>query len=508
MTTLAADHPSPAPLTHPAPTRHPATLVLAIIAGTALLRLVFAAAQGLGVDESYMVAAGRTLQTGYFDHPPAAWWLAWAAANLAGTDTPLVVRLPFILLFALSTWLMARLATRLDSPTAGLWSAAVLNAAPVFGITTGTWLLPDGPLLAALLGFAVCATEALDAEGRRAWIWWLATGLCAGLALASKYTAILTLAGLGLFLLTQPAARRWLLRPQPWVAAAVAALVFSPVLLWNAQHGWISFLFQAGRAGSGHLRPWGPLLTLAGSALFLLPWIWAGLVLCGATALRRGPGHSQSWLLLCLAAPTILVFLIVSLQSRILFHWPAPGWLFLIPLLGQAIAQRWATSRALRRASLATIGILALGMTAVIGQARVNWLASLTTTDPAVDIEGVDWTSVRADLAARGLLDGNLVVAATRWHDAGKIDYALGGAVPVICLGPDPRQYGLVAPLTAYAGRDVLILAPRTTQDQLATKYGHLFDRLETLAPATVLHAGRPAMSIPLVLGRTFRPQG
>ncbi|HEY6431394.1 MAG TPA: hypothetical protein VIZ17_05380, partial [Acetobacteraceae bacterium] len=85
--------------------------VLGLIAGTTLLRLAFAWALGLGVDESYMVAAGRSLRLGYFDHPPASWWMQWAAAHLQHTEAPIAVRLPFILAFALSTWLMYRLGT-------------------------------------------------------------------------------------------------------------------------------------------------------------------------------------------------------------------------------------------------------------------------------------------------------------------------------------------------------------------------------------------------------------
>ena len=84
----------------------PAGRVGLLIAATFLARLAFAAAFGLGVDESYMVVAGRKPQLSYFDHPPVAWWLAWAASHLAGSDSPVVVRLPFIALFALTTALM------------------------------------------------------------------------------------------------------------------------------------------------------------------------------------------------------------------------------------------------------------------------------------------------------------------------------------------------------------------------------------------------------------------
>src|SRR5215471_1239741 len=173
----------------------PAAGVAVLIVATFLARLVFAAALGLGVDESYMVAAGRKVQLSYFDHPPLAWWMAWGVAQLTGSESAVVVRLPFIALFALTTFLMYRVTAMLFDPEAGLWAAVVLNLAPVLGITAGTWVLPDGPLFAALLGAVACLIPALHSEGRAAWGWWLAAGVCGGLALCSKYSAALTLAG-------------------------------------------------------------------------------------------------------------------------------------------------------------------------------------------------------------------------------------------------------------------------------------------------------------------------
>ncbi len=483
----------------------PAGGVALLIVTTLLARLVFASALGLGVDESYMVAAGRTLQAGYFDHPPLAWWMAWAAAHAFGSESAIVVRLPFVLLFALTTWLMFRLATALYGSCAGLWAAALLNAAPVFGVTTGAWVLPDGPLVAALLGAAVCLVAALPAQGRAAWGWWGGVGLCAGLALFSKYSAVLTIAGAAVFLLTEPAGRRWLSRPHPYAAGLLALAVFSPVLVWNAGHGWASLLFQAGRAGGGRLHPFGPLSTLAGEALFILPWIWAPLMVCGALALRRGPRDPGSWLLACLALPPILAFLVVSLRSHVLFHWAAPGYLMLFPLLGDAVGRRRRDSRLVRQYLASTAALVTLGAAFVASEVRFNWLPAVAEdftlgTDP--DLGAVDWTSLRTDLGARGLLGRpGLVVAATKWHDAGKIDYALGGRSTVICLGDDPREYGLVANADDYVGDDVLIVAPRNSLAQITAKFGTSFDSIQALSTALVHHAGRPAMLLPLFLG-------
>ena len=486
--------------------RTPAGGVTALILVTLALRLVFASALGLGMDESYMVAAGRHLHLSYFDHPPLAWWMAWAAAHLLGTDAPWAVRLPFVVTFALSTWLMFRLTERLFGAHAGLWAAALMNASPVFGVTAASWVLPDGPLLAALLGAALCLTRALDAhDDAAAWRWWAGTGLCAGLALLAKYSAAFVIAGALLYLVTTGRGRAWLRRPMPWLAGLLAVAAFLPVLVWNARHHWASFAFQGGRAAGTHLRLAGPLTSLAGEALFVLPWIWLPLMICALAALRRGPAEPRGWLLVCLGLPTVALFTVVSLWTRVLFHWAAPGYLMLFPLLGLLVARVWRDSRPVRVLLAATALLVSTGVLVVASEVHYNWLPLVLGhfgPDRNPDLDAVDWTSVRADLARRGLLNRpGLVVAATRWFDAGKLDYALGGTPPVICLGNDPREYGLTAPLADYAGADALIAAPRMTLDQVAAMYGDMFDWIEPLPPVELRHAGRPAMSIPLFLG-------
>jgi 4-amino-4-deoxy-L-arabinose transferase-like glycosyltransferase len=477
--------------------------LVALIAAASLIRLAFAAILGLGIDESYMVAAGRTLQLSYFDHPPIAWWMAWGAAHLTGSESALVVRLPFIALFAVTTFLMYRLTAVLFGQRAGLSAAVALNLAPVFGISSAGWVLPDGPLLAGLLGAAVCLVAALRSEGGAAWGWWLATGLCAGLALSSKYSALLTIIGAIGYLATERVGRYWLARLHPYIAGLAALAVFSPVIAWNAEHGWVSFLFQAGRVEGG-FHPFGPIMTLAGAAAFLLPWIWAPLVVCGFQALRRGPQDAERWLMVCLAAPPLIAFTAAALRGTVLFHWAAPGYLMLLPLLGDAIARNWPTSRAVRVWLAGTAGFVLVGSSVFAAEVRFNWLPALIGDfrpgkDPSLDI--VDWTSLKDDLTERGLLDRpNLVAAALRWSDAGKLGYALAGKLPVICLGPDARQYGLLSHRDEYAGADVLIVA-RVPFDKILGQYWFLFDRIEPLAPLTVLHAGRPALQLNLFLG-------
>ena len=170
-----------------------------LLIGLALVgRIVFAGTIGLGIDESYTVATSRTLALSTYDHPPLAWWLAGGARWLFGTEAALAVRLPFILLFALTTWLMFALTRLLFGARAGLFAAVTLNLAPVLAWTSGSFVLPDGPLLAALVAGTYCLARILFAPGSPSPLWWLAAGACGGLACLAKLHGIFLFAGTAL----------------------------------------------------------------------------------------------------------------------------------------------------------------------------------------------------------------------------------------------------------------------------------------------------------------------
>lgn len=472
----------------------PSSWVGLLILGTALLRVVLATAVGLGVDESYMVAAGRELAWGYFDHPPLSWWLSAGAAKLLGTEAAVVVRLPFILLFGLTTWLMFRLTADLFGERAGLWAAVTLNMAPVLGVTTGSWVLPDGPLMAALLGFGLCLHRALE---RGAWRWWLGAGVCAGLALLSKYTAVLTFAGAVVAIATL--APRVLARSKPWAAGLVALAVFAPVVIWNAAHGWASFAFQGARAGVRKLDLAAPFVTIGGEALFLLPWIWLPLAVLWARALWRGPADRGPWLLAWLGFGPIVLFVVISAWSpRVLYHWAAPGYLFVFPLLGQWLAAQLETRpAAMRRALAGTAALLVVGLGVAAAELRLNLLA--LRGDPL--LQGLDWRPLRGALAERGLLDRPII--GPSWNDTGKLDYALGGDPPVYCLNADCRQFAFRSRTARdLLGQDLLILAPRQDEARIRATYAPLFTAIETLPPVVFALPGRPAVAVGAHVGR------
>lgn len=477
-------------------------------------RLVLAAVLGLGVDESYEVVMSRVLSPGYFDHPPLSFWIPGVIARLTHSENRVLLRAAFVLLFAGTTTLMYRLTARLYGERAGFHAALLLNLSPVFSISTGGWVLPDGPLDLAMVATALCLTIAAveDAGG---WRWWIAAGVAAGVALLSKYHGAFLLVGTLLFLASRRESRHWLRRPEPYAAALVAVAIASPMLIWNAQHQFASIRFQAGRAPAHGVHLASLAQNLAGQIGYLLPWIWLPLVWQLVRSLRAGPREGPRWLLTCLAIGPIAVFTLLSLGgSPGLPHWPAPGYLLLFPLLGASVAgyearggrERRVVRRGLAGAAIVFVALIGIAASAV----ATGWLtriapALFTRADPS--LEAMDWSDLRSALAARALLAPNEVVVATHWIEASKIGYALGPRYVVLCLSDDPRGFQFLNPPRAFNGRGVLLLV-RTGRGAKAfdvtARYQAIIQEIEPADTVPIRRAGRVEFGVAAFRGRAL----
>jgi len=484
--------------------------VLLLIGISALCRLVLAAQLGLSVDESYSVAISRRFALSYFDHPPLHVWLVGAWARLLGTEASLALRVPDIVLFAGSTWLMYRLTALVYGVAAGVWAALALNLAPVFTLNAAGGIVPDGPMVFFALLALYCFVRAMSSPPppRRALAWWFGAGAAAGLALLSKYLAIFTILSLAFCLLTcRP---RRLREGGPWLAAFLIVLLFLPVLIWNHSHEWASFAFQGGRARPAGLSLGRAAVDFAGQLLYLLPWSALALLYVLVRAMRGGPRDEATWLFVWLSAPAIMFFALAGLWTTVLPHWPAIGWLFGLPLLGSWLAAIAAQRpRLVRRIAFASaallVSVIALGVT----QARTGWLdekiPALAGADPTLDF--LDWRELKYPVARHRAQDPDLVVATVSWIDAGKVSYALGGdEVPVLCLSSDAREFGFLYDEQPWRGRTLLIIADGARKDwlQLATPR---FVRIEPLEDVQLTRAGKAALTLHTAWGYGFRPR-
>ena len=113
----------------------------------------------------------------------------------------------------------------------------------------------------------------------------------------------------------------------PWPSRSC---IFSPVVVWNAQHRWVSFFFQSTRGVEDFagIRPDWLLKNIAGQAIAILPWLWAGLVVELVDRVCAAPAQPARQFIAWLSVTPIVLFTGVaawSSTSQHHFHWATPG---------------------------------------------------------------------------------------------------------------------------------------------------------------------------------------
>jgi len=292
-------------------------IVLALVA----LRLVAAAFTPITFDEAYYWMWSKHVAGGYYDHPPMVALVIRAGTLIAG-DTELGVRLVSILLALPMSFAIYRTAEILFGGARVAASAAILLNATLLAAVGTLIVTPDAPLLiaASLLVFAL-AKVLETGRGK----WWLAVGAAAGAALLSKYTALFFGPAILIWLIVVPKLRHWLWSPWLYLGGLVALLMFSPVILWNADHHWVSFIKQMGRARIEDFRPVFIAELVPTQIAFATPLVFI-LGAMGLHALaRHQAGSVPSHVLVNVTFWTIVVYFIWhSLHARVEANWFAP----------------------------------------------------------------------------------------------------------------------------------------------------------------------------------------
>jgi len=431
----------------------PLPLLPAALAALVLLTGLRLAVSGLSPpapDEAYYWVWSRTLQPGYLDDAPmVALWIRFGTW-LAGPD-PFGIRLLGPLAAAAGSLLLAQAAADLvpESRQAGLVAAFFINATLLFGAGS-VIMTPDTPLLFFwTLGLFAIGRLVATGEGR----WWLLAGLAAGLALDSKYTGLLFLAAVGLWLLTTDFGRRWLARPEPWLGLAIAALAFTPVIAWNASHGWVSFLKQGGRVGDWH--PWDALrfeteLALGQAGLFT-PLIFFFAV-AGTWRLARAAWREKAPGPVLLSFLTLLptaIFIQHALGDRVQGNWPAvlyPSAVIAAATLGTAPWRSW-------RLPASALGF---ALTAIVYlQAVAAPIPLPSRVDPTLRQLG-GWRAFAAEIETAARHEGASFIATANYGDASELAFLQ--PIEVIGLGARWRWFRLPASGPRIAGRTGLLL--------------------------------------------------
>ena len=476
--------------------------VLVLILVSLILRLAWAASLETGQDEAYHFLYTVHPDWSYFDHPPMLMYIARCGiAVCGGWLHPLSIRLGFVLMFAGSTWLMYCWTTRFYGEKAGFYAALALNLSAYYTAAAGAFVLPDGPLLFFALLTMWCISGALITSPGRLlpWIW---VGVaCAG-AMLSKYHAIFLPLGTVAYVVVTPSARRCLLTPGPYLAAAIAFLGLVPVLIWNSHHDWASFAFQSSRALGWSFRPSGLALMLFGPMGFLFPWIWftlAGILVTRVPSIRQSTGIDR--LLLCLSLLPLLLFTAVACFRPILPHWPLMGFLSLFPMLGATWAERAERKPVVVRRWLTfmTVALVVIA-SGFLAQARLG-LVKFPFRDPCIEISG--WTSVGTELRARGLVDRpGTFLFTDRWYDSGELAFAVRNKIPVTFYRQgDARGFAFWSKPEDWLGYDGILIDSDARPD-VEAEFKPYFREIQSLPPIQMTRGTSPFRTVNVYLCR------
>jgi dolichol-phosphate mannosyltransferase len=296
------------------------------------MRLIFGATLDLMPEEAYYWDYSQHLDIGYLDHPPMVAWLIWLGTKVGG-NTEFSVRIGAILCWFIAAFFIFQLTRNLYGKTAAFIALMLFCVLPFFFVT-GLVMTPDAPLTAAWSGGLYFLERALIGERRSAW---LGVGLCVGLGMLSKYTIVLLAPPTLLLLLLDTSLRRWLWRPEPYLAVLLAGLLFSPVVYWNVLNDWASFAFQGARRleasfdFSLHILLASILLLLTPVGLAIaIQVLWRGDRFQGA---GRWLAEQRTSFIVAYTLVPLSIFIAFSLFHKVKLNWTGPLWLAVVPAI-------------------------------------------------------------------------------------------------------------------------------------------------------------------------------
>jgi 4-amino-4-deoxy-L-arabinose transferase-like glycosyltransferase len=372
------------------PERRYETTVAVIIVLLVSVRLAVAAFTPLSFDEALYWVWSKYIAGGYYDHPPVNPILIRLGTALFGT-TEFGVRVFGVLLALPASFALWRAGAILfGDERVGATAALYFNL--TLAMAVGSLLAtPDNAVVVAT-AFLLLTLVKLDETGRGAW--WLAIGVAFGVGMLSKYTTIFFAPSILLWLLLVPEQRRWLVTPWPWLSGVIALAVFSPTLMWNAQHRWTSVLYQYNRlvVHEWSLRYLGEFF--AAQIGIATPFVFV-LGAMGLVGLLRGQGGSFSARVLINAMvwPILIYFVWHTFHGRVEGNWPEP---ILVPfVIAAAVAVErikwdgvWAAIEHVSQRLAAPVG---LGIAAFIYLQGVFGIIPLGLADPTASKLGAGW---------------------------------------------------------------------------------------------------------------------
>jgi dolichol-phosphate mannosyltransferase len=452
-------------------------LAIALLALSIVVRLLCVGSVELLPEEAYYWNYAQHLDIGYLDHPPMVALLG---------NTEIGVRIGAVVCGAVASVFIYKLTRNLFGAASALTALLLMQLLP-FCFCSGFLMTPDAPLTAAWAATLFFLERALIA-GRVA-AWWGA-GISVGLGLVSKYTIAMLMPAAFVFMLIDQDARRWLRHWAPYAAALLALALFTPVIIWNARHEWISFAFQTSHRLAE--RPRFSLHKLLASALVLLTPV--GFVTIFGALRNPHEQRARRFLLVSVALPFSVYFLF-SLQHEVKLDWTGTVWIAALPALASVARGRVRAAWAATAVVLLLVYAVALDYL-VLGIPGVGYSGHMEVSPVGWRDLGRQVSALAYDVRRRSGAEP-LVVGMDRYATASELAFyapdrerAVAETSASHLFGGAGLMYEQWFPLEKLQGRTLLLIAlkPQDVQDPSLQSHA---DRLEAMQEGVLLRHGK-----------------
>lgn len=445
--------------------------VVGLIAVLTLMRMVYAGVMELRTDEAYYWTWSKESALSFLDHPPGIAWLIRFGTTVFG-DTNLGVRFGGIVAMLVTQLLLADIVRRVTRDFRAVVFAVLLPEAALYYGLLMAKVAPDTAMIPCAVAMLWALVRLVESDNPR---WWLAAGLFAGLALLSKFTAVMLAPAVVAFALVPDWRRRWLLSPYPWLAALIAVIVFLPVLIWNVQHDWASFRFQFVRAVAVHEWSFRTVGDFFGLQFGLVGFVVLPVVLSGVTLTAwRGYRHREPVGILLSTAVLVpfLYFFWKSLTLRVGDTWPMFLWpagfaataINLFRLSGEGWPD-WMVKSSFAWARVAVMSGIAFVVAVFLYYAAAPW-NFIGRADPVGGEAGYEQVVVRAGEQLQQT--GASWIATTDYRTYAMLRwYFNGSGVPVVQINERGRYQDFRDPGMASIKNHIGLYVAREPDDQL-----------------------------------------
>ncbi|MHB8423401.1 MAG: glycosyltransferase family 39 protein [Leptospirales bacterium] len=478
--------------------------VLALMVVPFCIRLYLIGKFDLGNDEAHYYMYAVHPDFSFFDHPLMIGLLISKSMSWWGT-TEFGVRFFAPTLFLLSSILMALLSWRLIPSWKFVVTVQILlNAVPLFGLLGSTLFIPDDPLSVFWLLYLYILISFIPTLSRIGFLGkftgWVLLGMVFGLALLSKYNAVLLPVMTAGFMISRPSTRKYLLEPAPWIGLGTGLLLAWPLFYWNYLHQGASFLFQAKHGFGAIAFNWVHLYQmLLGQIAYLSPILWVLILLSLLylpPSIRRMTNERDRmvWTIVAWFGLFPLAFFNgIGFFHPILPHWPAMGYMTGILALSYQLQQtpispwtRWTTRGVWLGASLSILVLLQLTVQLLVLPKTFPRRLALAAKYPFLSIQEAPlprWVDMTNDLygfkrLARHL-SGEGETAPGAWafyvsdhfNTADELAFYLHAPERTLCLEPAPNQFDYWSNPGRFIGKNGIFIST----DKYPTDPGSLF---------------------------------